>query len=215
MIADANPFSADDAFVKASFPYRSVFPDPFRGRRTCGVHRLQMLLQRAGGGDAISSLFLSPFLTSPDGPLNDDAVLNLIALRCPNLRHLSLHGSYNGSQGAMLEVIGRCGKLEIIDFSDSPYFRPAILQEVGRCCPNIKGIRRNGGVYHHFSSHLVHLLNLSLINLSGSTVWDADLLNILCLKKVQYLDITRCQNLVKYMDLIKTACGRIPHICYD
>ncbi|CAH9106897.1 unnamed protein product [Cuscuta epithymum] len=221
MIADTHPLSADDAFVKASFPYSSAFPDPFRGSRSGGVLRLQMLMDRAGSGAAITSLFVYPFLNSVGGPSNDDDVLTLIACRCPNLRNLSFHGSYNGSEGVILELIGKCRKLEVIDFSDSPYFTPAVLEAVKGCCPDIRGIRRNGEVDSHLSTHLVSssyssgFSDLRLINLSDSTIGDMDLLNILCMKKLQYLDITRCQNLVKYMDLIKRAHGRIPEICYD
>lgn len=72
----------DDAFAKGSYP----FEDPFDGRRSPdpsrGLVMLQSLIARAGGGAAVTSLYLFPFLTRVNACRpNDDALLHLIAQR--------------------------------------------------------------------------------------------------------------------------------------
>lgn len=90
MVADSHYYpkssAIDDyAFVKEYFPYIRFFPDPFDGWRSsdpsCGVRHLQALISRAGGGDAVVSLYFFPFLTSIRGSPNDDALLHLISQR--------------------------------------------------------------------------------------------------------------------------------------
>lgn len=90
MVADSHYYSKssaidDYAFLKDYYPYTRFFPDPFDGWRSsdssCGVRRLQALLGRANGGDAVVSLYFFPFLTSISGFPNDDALLHLIAQR--------------------------------------------------------------------------------------------------------------------------------------
>ena len=140
-----------------------------------------------------------------------------ISCSCPNLKHLSFHVSHNASQEAIFEVIHTCNNLELVDFSDSPYFEPTILQELSKCCPKIRGIRRNGDLEPSFSSELsVGFPFLSMLNVSNSTLVDKDLLGIVdgC-KKLRYLDVRGCQFLVFYMHVIKVASARIGSIMYD
>lgn len=141
----------------------------------------------------------------------------LTSCSCPNLKHLSFHGSYNASQEAIMEVIHSCIKLELVDFSDSPYFEPTILQELSIYCPNIRGIRRNGDLEPSSSFQLrVGFPLLEILNLSNSTLVDKDLLTIVdgC-KKLSHLDVTGCQFLIFYMHIIKVASARIATILYD
>ncbi|XP_057769194.1 uncharacterized protein LOC130989251 [Salvia miltiorrhiza] len=214
--------AADHAFVMHSRPDALIFVDPFDGRRSPdprrGVASFQALIRRAGAAvAAVISVYFFPFLTAGGGPPNDDAILRVIAQCCPNLEHLSFHGSYNASQEAIFEVIHRCNKLELVDFSDSPYFEPVILQELSNCCPRIRGIRRNGGLEPLFSCQLsVGFPLLSMLNVSNSTLVDKDLLKIVdgC-KKLCYLDVRGCQFLIFYMHIIKVASARIATIMYD
>ncbi|KAL1554470.1 putative F-box/LRR-repeat protein 23 [Salvia divinorum] len=224
MIADAYsppPHSAaDHAFVIYSRPDPLIFVDPFDGRRIPdprrGVFSFQSLILRAGAA-SVTSIYFFPFLTAAGGPPNDDVILRIIAQCCPNLKHLTFHGSHNASQEALFEVIHTCNKLELVDFSDSPYFEPTILQELSKCCPKIRGIRRNGGLESSFSSELsVGFPLLSMLNVSNSTLVDKDLLTIVdgC-KKLRYLDVRGCQFLIFYMHIIKVASARIASIMYD
>ncbi|KAI3446297.1 hypothetical protein Pfo_002962 [Paulownia fortunei] len=212
--------AADHAFVMDS-SFGVSFVDLYDGRRSpdphCGVASLQGLIGRAGGGAVVTSLYIFPFLTSADGPANDDTILRVISQHCPNLKHLSFHGSYNASQEAILEVIRSCRKLELVDFSDSPYFNPLILGELSCCCPNIRGIRRNGYLEPSFSYALSSGFPcLRILNISNSTVVDKDLLAIVTgCKKLCYLDVTGCQQLICYMHIIKVASARIAKILYD
>nr|XP_009783819.1 PREDICTED: F-box protein SKIP1-like [Nicotiana sylvestris] len=211
--------AAVDAFVKSSFPYDAAFLDPFDGRRStdpqCGVLGLQSLIAKADGGAAVTSVYFFPFLTSLDGPPNDDALLSLIARSCPNLKHLSFHGSFNASEEVLLEVVRSCPNLELVDFSNSPYMITLILEKMGIHCPNIRGIRRNGILLFSFS--LVKCFpSLKLLNLSDSSIGDKDLLTLVTGdSRLEYLDIMRCQRLIRYMYLIKGAHRRIAEIRYD
>ncbi|GFP89086.1 F-box/LRR-repeat protein at3g48880 [Phtheirospermum japonicum] len=214
-----NP-AADHAFVMDSNPNGAAFVDPFDGRRSPCPHRgvasLQGLIGRAGAGAGavVTSIYFFPFLTSAGGPANDDALLRIIAKHCPNLKHLSFHGSHNASQEAILEVIHSCTKLELIDFSDSPYFNSLILGELSCSCPNIRGIRRNGYLEPLFSNSLITgFPRLKILNISNSTVVDKDLLAIVTgFKDLCYLDVTGCQQLMCYMHIIKVASARIANI---
>ncbi|XP_009617451.1 F-box protein SKIP1 [Nicotiana tabacum] len=212
---------AVDAFVKSSFPYDAAFLDPFDGRRNsdpqCGVLVLQSLIAKAGGGAAVTSVYFLPFLTSLDGPPNDDALLSLIARSCPNLKHLSFHGSFNASEEVLLEVVRSCPCLELVDFSDSPYMIPLILEKMGIHCPSIRGIRQNGNLQPFCSFSLVKCFpSLKLLNLSDSSIGDKDLLTLVTGdSRLEYLDIMRCQRLIRYMYLIKGAHNRIAEIRYD
>lgn len=136
---------------------------------------------------------------------------------CPNLKHLSFHGSYNASQEAILEMIHSCRRLELIDFSDSPYFNSLILGELSSYCPNIRGIRRNGYLEPSFSHALTTGFPcLRILNISNSTVVDKDLLTIVTgCKELCYLDVTGCEWLVCYMQIIKVASARVATILYD
>ncbi|KAK4437598.1 hypothetical protein Salat_0093800 [Sesamum alatum] len=213
--------AADHAFLMDSYPYGLSFPDPFDGRRSPCPHRgvasLEALIARAGGGAVIASIYFFPFLTSSSGPANDDAILRLIARHCPNLKHLSFHGSQNASQEAMVEIIRSCSKLELVDFSDSPYFNPLVLGELSNCCPNIRGIRRNGHLEPSFSYALsAGFPSLRLLNISNSTLVDKDLLTIVtACKELCYLDVTGCHMLIYYMHIIKVASAGIAQILYD
>ncbi|MCD7447431.1 hypothetical protein HAX54_029105 [Datura stramonium] len=212
---------AVDAFVKSSSPYDSAFQDPFDGRRSSdpqiGLLGLQSLIRKAGGGAAVTSVYFFPFLTSIDGAPNDDALLSLIARFCPNLKHLSFHGSFHASEEVLLEVVRSCPNLDLVDFSDSPYLIPSILQEMGIHCPNIRGIRRNGVVQPLLSSSLIKCFpRLKLLNLSDSSIGDRDLLTLVTgYSRLEYLDIMRCQSLMLYMYIIKGAHRRIAEIHYD
>ncbi|KAL3613924.1 hypothetical protein CASFOL_041998 [Castilleja foliolosa] len=214
-----NP-AADQAFVMESNPNCAAFVDPFEGRRSpCplrGVASLQGLIGRAAGS-VITSIYFFPFLSSTSGPANDDALLNLIAKHCPNLKHISFHGSHNASQDLILKVIHSCTKLELIDFSDSSYFNSLSLAELSCSCPNIRGIRRNGYLEPLFSNALITVFpRLKILNISNSTVVDRDLLAIVTgCKELCYLDITGCQELICYMHIIKVASARIANILYD
>ncbi|KAH0650335.1 hypothetical protein KY284_030247 [Solanum tuberosum] len=206
-----------DAFVKSS----PAFLDPFDGRRSTdpqiGINAFQSLISKAAGGSALTSLYFYPFLTSLDGPSNDDALLKLIATFCPNLKNLSFHGSFNASEEVLFQVVRSCPNLELVDFSDSPYFIPAILQEMEIHCPNIRGIRRNGFVQPFLSSTLIKCFpGLKLLNLSDSSIGDRDLLTLVTgNSRLEYLDIMRCQSLMLYMHIIKGAHRRIAEIHYD
>lgn len=136
---------------------------------------------------------------------------------CPNLKHTSFHGSYNASQEALSEFIRSCRKLELVDFSDSPYFNPLILGELSIFCPNIRGIRRSGQFEPSFSNGLGSKFPcLRLLNISYATVVDKDLIQIVdSCKELCYLDITGCQSLVYYMHIIKVASAKIAKIVYD
>ncbi|KAH6824351.1 hypothetical protein C2S53_005751 [Perilla frutescens var. hirtella] len=225
MIADNHSPSpnsaADHAFVVDSLPSSLTFVDPFDGRRhpdpNRGVATFQGLIRRAGGGGAVTAIYFFPFLTAAGGPSNDDAILRVIAQRCPNLKHLSFHGSNSASQGAILEVIHSCNNLELVDFSDSPYFEPLILQELSNHCPNIRGIRRNGSLEASFSYQLTTGFPLlRTLNISNSTLVDKDLITIVSgCKNLCYLDVTGCQFLIFYMHIIKVASSRIASILYD
>ncbi|XP_027184318.1 uncharacterized protein LOC113782645 [Coffea eugenioides] len=219
----------DDAFIKHSSSSSSysrldslAFDDPFDGRRSPdsdrGLAMLRSLITRGAGGAAVTSLYFFPFLTCVEAfRPNDDALLRLIAQSCPNLRHLSFHGSYNATEGAILEVMSKCPKLELIDFSDSPYFTPTVLEHMSTCCPDVRGIRRNGFLQPGFASGLaVGFPNLRILNLSGSTIVDKDLLTIMTARiGIQYLDITNCQQLKCYMHIIKRAPVQISQILFD
>ncbi|KAG8368046.1 hypothetical protein BUALT_Bualt15G0004700 [Buddleja alternifolia] len=213
--------AADHAFVMGSYPYDLTFVDPFDGwcspdpRR--GVASLQGLIGRAGGGAAVTSLYFFPFRSSAAAPSNDDAILRLIAQYCPNLKHISFHGSYNASQEAIFGIFHSCTKLELVDFSNSPYFNPLILGELSSCCPNIRGLRRNGDLEPLFSYSLITgFPSLRLLNIAYSTLVDKDLLNIVTgCKELCYLDITGCHSLAYYMHIIKGASSRIAQIVYD
>ncbi|CAN4090489.1 unnamed protein product [Withania somnifera] len=213
--------AAIDAYVKSSFPYETTFLDPFDGRRSSdpqfGILGLQSLIGKAGGGAALTSVYFFPFLTSLDGPPNDDALLSLIARFCPNLKHLSFHGSFHASEEVLLEVVRSCPNLDFVDFSDSPYFIPTVLQEMEIHCPNIRGIRRNGMVQPLLSSRLIKRFpSLKLLNLSDSSIGDTDLLTLVTgNSRLEYLDIMRCQSLMLYMHIIKGAHRRISEIHYD
>ncbi|KAL2537837.1 putative F-box/LRR-repeat protein 19 [Forsythia ovata] len=210
MIAD-NYYSESEsfevAFLKDYYPYAASFVDPFDGRRSDdprrGIVCLQALIGRAGGGFAVNSLYFFPFLTSFDGPPNDDALLRLIANHCPNLKHLSFHGSYHASEEAIFDIFRSCRELELIDFSNSPYFNPSILQELSCCCPKIRGIRRKGDLEPNFAYDLTKWFpRLRLLNLSYSTIVDIDLFTIVTnCKELQYLDVTGCQQLIRYMHI--------------
>lgn len=206
-----------DAFVKSS----AAFLGPFDGRRSSdpqiGILGLQSLIIKAGGGSALTSLYFFPFLTSLDGPPNDDALLSLIAQSCPNLKHLSFHGSFNASEEVLFQLVRSCPNLDLVDFSDSPYFNPAILQEMEIHCPNIRGIRRNGFVQPLLSSSLIKCFpSLKILNLSDSSIGDRDLLTLVTgNSRLEYLDIMRCQSLMLYMHIIKGAHRRIAEIHYD
>ncbi|KAK4341237.1 hypothetical protein RND71_039738 [Anisodus tanguticus] len=214
-------FSAVDAFVKSSFPYEAAFLDPSNGRRSSdpqvGILGLHSLIGKASGGAALTSLYFFPFLTSLDGPPNDDALLSLISRFCPNLKHLSFHGSFHASEEVLLEVVRSCPSLELVDFSDSPYITPSVLEAMGIRCPNIRGIRRNGIVQPLLSSSLIKCFpSLKLLNLSDSSIGDRDLLTLVTgYSRLEYLDIMRCQSLILYMYIIKGAHGRIAEIHYD
>ncbi|KAK6159610.1 hypothetical protein DH2020_006924 [Rehmannia glutinosa] len=213
--------AADHAFAMDSNPNCVDFVDPYDGRRSPYPHRgvasLQGLIGRAGGGAAVTSVYFFPFLTSDGGIANDDAILRLIAKHCPNLKHLSFHGSHNASHEAILEVIHNCRKLELVDFSDLPYFNSVILGELSCCCPNIRGIRRNGYLEPLFSNALITgFPRLRILNISNSTVVDKDLLAIVTgFKDLCYLDVTGCHQLMCYMHIIKVASARIGKILYD
>lgn len=141
----------------------------------------------------------------------------LLSFSCPNLRHLSFHGSYVATEGAVLEVIYRCRKLELIDFAGSPYFTPKVLKEVSACCPNLRGIRGHGILDPSIVSILsAGFPNLRILNLSHSTIVDKDLLDIVTKRTgLQYLDITNCPRLRMYMYIIKGALSQIAEIIYD
>lgn len=141
----------------------------------------------------------------------------LISCSCPNLKHLSVHGSNNASEEAIMEVIHSCQKLELVDFSDSPYFNPPILQELSNYCPNIRGIRRNGVLNASFSYQLgTGFPLLRILNISNSTLLDQDLLaTVTGCKKLCYLDVTGCHFLICYMHIIKVASARIATILFD
>lgn len=213
--------AADRAFVMDSRPDTLNFVDPFDGRRHSdpqrGVASFQALTRRASGGASVSSIYFFPFLTASGGPPNDDAILRIIAQCCPNLKHLSFHGSNNASEEAIMEVIHSCQKLELVDFSDSPYFNPPILQELSSYCPNIRGIRRNGVLNASFSYQLsTGFPLLRILNISNSTLLDQDLLTTVTgCKKLSYLDVTGCNSLVFYMHIIKVASARIATILFD
>ncbi|MCD9642292.1 hypothetical protein HAX54_028995 [Datura stramonium] len=136
---------------------------------------------------------------------------------CPNLKHLSFHGSFHASEEVLLEVVRSCPNLDLVDFSDSPYLIPSILQEMGIHCPNIRGIRRNGVVQPLLSSSLIKCFpRLKLLNLSDSSIGDRDLLTLVTgYSRLEYLDIMRCQSLMLYMYIIKGAHRRIAEIHYD
>lgn len=136
---------------------------------------------------------------------------------CPNLRHLSFHGSYDATEEAILEVMCKCPKLELVDFSESPYFNPTVLDQMIICCPNIGGIRINGILHPDFATALTTgFPNLRILNLSGSNIVDKDLLIIMTASNgLQYLDITNCQQLRYYMHIIKRAPVQISQILYD
>ncbi|XP_060199343.1 F-box protein SKIP1-like [Lycium barbarum] len=205
--------SAVDAFIKSKAA--------FDGRRSSdpqvGILGLQSLIGKAGGGAALTSLYFFPFLTSLDAPPNDDALLSLIARSCPNLKHLSFHGSFHASEDVLLEVVRSCPNLELVDLSDSPYIIPSILEEMGIHCPNIRGIRLNGIVQPLLSSTIIKCFpNLKLLNLSDSNIGDRDLLTLVTgYSRLEYLDIRRCQSLMLYMYIIKGAHRRIAEIHYD
>ncbi|XP_042509089.1 F-box/LRR-repeat protein 7-like [Macadamia integrifolia] len=126
--------STDNAFVKESNEPNSChdfFVNPFDiddGLDNLGVLRLRTLIQRSIAGKRrrakLNSIYLSPFLAKSGvggGPRNDDEILYLIADCCPNVKHLSFDGSYNASEDAVLNIIRSCKRLQLIDFSDSPY----------------------------------------------------------------------------------------------
>ncbi|KAL7156369.1 hypothetical protein ABFS83_02G004700 [Erythranthe nasuta] len=225
MVAENHYFpgnsAADYAFLLDSHSNFASFVDPYDGRRSPHPHRglasLQGLIGRAGGGAVVTSIYFFPFLTSAGAPPNDGAILFLIAKQCPNLKHISFHGSYNASQAAVLEIIHCCKKLELVDFSDSPYFNASVLEELSISCPNIRGIRRNGNLEPSFSHALSTGFNsLKLVNLSNSTLVDKDLLKIVTsCKELCYLDVTGCQGLIYYMHIIKVASAKIANIMYD
>lgn len=143
--------------------------------------------------------------------------LNGSPCSCPNLKHISFHESHSASQEAMYKVIHSCKKLELVDFSNSPYFNQLILGELSKCCPNIKGIRKNGHLEPSFSSSLTSgFPSLKLLSFSSSNLIDKDLLTIVTgFKELCYLDIRDCPSLIYYMHIVKAASARIAKIIYD
>ncbi|CAI9782019.1 unnamed protein product [Fraxinus pennsylvanica] len=172
---------------------------------------------KAGGGASVNSLYFFPFLASVVSPPNDDELLRLIARHCPNLKHISFHGSFDASKEAIFDVFRSCRELELIDFSNTPYFNTSILQALSCCCPKIRGIRRQGFLETNFAYDLSKWFpRLRLLNLSHSTIVDLDMFTIVTkCKELTYLDVTGCQQLIRYMDIVKMASKRIPKILYD
>lgn len=136
---------------------------------------------------------------------------------CPNLKYLSFHGSFNASEDVLLKVVQSFPKLELVDFSDSPYFTPEILQEMEIYCPNIRGIRWNGFAKPFLSSTLIKFFpGLKLLHLSDSSIGHRDLLTLVTgNSRLEYSEIMRCQSLMLYMYTIKEAHCRIAEIFYD
>ncbi|KAG9156373.1 hypothetical protein Leryth_009237 [Lithospermum erythrorhizon] len=216
--------SSDYAFVKDSHPFQCSFIDPFegkyRGSFVSGFNAFREVCGRAKDGIFITSVYVAPFVSCGGGTEgNDDAILDLIAQNCPNLKHLSFHGSSNASEEAILKVIQNCTKLELVDFSNSPYFCYSVLEKLSISCPNLRGIRRNGYVEPSFASALNELFPcLQLLNLSNSTISDKDLLTLVnVFKRPLYLDIRHCSRLLYYMHIIKVAssCANNIEIIYD
>lgn len=204
--------SSLDAFLKDSQPYHHCFLDPFDEKHInsfmTGFNAFKALCEKAANGVFVTSVYISPFLNSgADTPKNDDTILHFIAKNCPNLKHLSFHGSNNASEEAVLEVIQNCKRLEIVDFSNSPYFNYSVLEKLSICCPTLRGIRRSGYVEPSFASSLITLLpRLQLLNLSNSTISDKDLLTLVNeFEGPLYLDIRCCNNLLYYMHIVKVS----------
>lgn len=136
---------------------------------------------------------------------------------CPNLKHLSFHGSFHASEEAIFNVFRSCRELELIDFSNTPYCYTSILQELSCCCTKIRGVRKQDVLETNFAYDLTKWFpRLRLLNVSYSTIVDLDMFTIVTkCKKLQYLDVTGCQQLIRYMDIVKIASKRIPEIQYD
>lgn len=128
-------------------------------------------------------------------------------MSCPNLRHLCFHGSFDATEEAILEV----RKLELVDFSCSPYFTPKVLEGMSSsCCPNLRGINRRNGILEPstVTSLLKSFPNLRMLNLSSSTVLDRPAKHCEWVGELglwlQYLDIitkptANCQELMFYV----------------
>lgn len=126
---------------------------------------------------------------------------------CPNLKHLSLDGSYHASEEDVLKVIRSRKRLELIDFSYSPYFIVSVLEELGSCCPDLRGIRRLRGIgYSEAFAISTSLPGLRLLNLSSTSLEDEDQSVIVfgCLG-LQYLDVTGCQQLAYDLYVIRRS----------
>lgn len=136
---------------------------------------------------------------------------------CPNLKHLSFHGSFHASEEAIFNVFRSCRELELIDFSNTPYCYTSILQELSCCCTKIRGVRKQDVLETNFAYDLTKWFpRLRLLNVSYSTIVDLDMFTIVTkCKELQYLDVTGCQQLIRYMDIVKIASKRIPEIQYD
>eukprot|EP00262_Sarcandra_glabra_P009611 TRINITY_DN24049_c0_g1_i1.p1 TRINITY_DN24049_c0_g1~~TRINITY_DN24049_c0_g1_i1.p1 ORF type:complete len:297 (+),score=14.66 TRINITY_DN24049_c0_g1_i1:184-1074(+) len=210
--------SLEDAFIKADNPY-DTFVNPF-GRQSdpsTGFRRLQTLIERSRG--RLTTLYLRPFRSHAPyhGGPTEDALLRLIADSCPNLKHLSLVGSYCASEEAMCEVVRSCKRLELLDFSDSPCFSATVLEELGSYCPHLRGVRRVGAIdYSQASAITASLPGLRLLNLSGSTLCDAGLSAIVygCIG-LQYLDVTGCRELTFDLYTIRRASEQISDFLYN
>ncbi|KAM7475183.1 hypothetical protein LguiB_022426 [Lonicera macranthoides] len=219
--------AVDYAFIKDSKPYTHISVDVYGDRETdnlLGTSRLKTLIQRAHGGGGITALFLYPFINDTSfliirsGRDNDDELLRLIAQSCPNLKYLSLYGTDHAAKEAILEVIHSCKKLELVDFGDSPHFSPSILEEMGKCCPNIRGIRRNGGIEQSALSVLTTSFRgrLKLLNLSGTPLLKEDLLTVVSgCPGLQYLDVRGCGEFKSDLTIIQRASAQVVEFFYD
>ncbi|XP_042510928.1 putative F-box/LRR-repeat protein 19 [Macadamia integrifolia] len=137
---------------------------------------------------------------------------------CPNLKHLSFDGSYNASEDAVLNIIRSCKRLQVIDFSDSPYVTEEVLEELGgNNCPCFRGIRRPGTISSFQASAIArNLPRLRLLNLSNTDLTDGGLSTILsgCLC-LEYLDVRGCNFLKLGFHMIERATTQIIEFLYD
>lgn len=134
------------------------------------------------------------------------------------MKYLSLYGTNHAAKEAILEVIRSCKKLELVDFADSPHFSPSILEEMGKCCPNIRGIRRNGGIEQSALSVFTTSFRgrLKLLNLSGTPLLKEDLLTVVSgCPGLQYLDVRGCGEFKSDLTIIQRASAQVVEFFYD